>query len=263
MSHLDLLRPRSTRLTALAGLVCAAAWATVIHAAPPFAKGPRDHSLCCGLKIPISADGGPLDFSDPAYAKAVALHHQSFDSESSALPGSADPDHPGARSPQPPPARPILRPPGPPPPALDGPPETQSGYIKIAFSQLAGFTFNAPPQPLPAGTSPPDVLAQVPASIRRLDGKKVVLTGFMLPTKLEGGFATEFFFLSSSQLCCYGVTPIVNEWISVKMKKEGLPPVQDVPMLLAGRLRVRAQWDDGLLSTIYELEGDGLFKMNN
>lgn len=44
------------------------------------------------------------------------------------------------------------------------------------------------------------------------------------------------------------------------MKKEGLPPVQDVPMLLAGRLRVRAQWDDGMLSTIYELEGDGLLK---
>jgi hypothetical protein len=258
---LSSLRGRTVRYAFAAATVLA----SLALAAPPFGKGPRDHSLCCGLKIPISADGGPLDFSDPAYAKAVALHNQSFDSESSALPGSADPDHPGARSPQPPPppARPILRLPGPPLAALDGPLETQSGYIKIAFSQLAGFTFNAPPQPLPAGTSPPDVLAQVPASIRRLDGKKVVLTGFMLPTKLEGGFATEFFFLSSSQLCCYGVTPIVNEWISVKMKKEGLPPVQDVPMLLAGRLRVRAQWDDGLLSTIYELEGDGLLKMNN
>ncbi|MSU67526.1 MAG: hypothetical protein EXS40_02980 [Opitutaceae bacterium] len=239
--------------------------ASLALAAPPFGKGPRDHSLCCGLKIPISADGGPLDFSDPAYAKAVALHNQSFDSESSALPGSADPDHPGARMPlpPPPPARPILRLPGPLLAALDGPLETQSGYTKIAFSQLAGFTFTAPAQPLPPGTPPPDVLAQVPASIRRLDGKKVVLTGFMLPTKLEGGFATEFFFLSSSQLCCYGVTPIVNEWIAVKMKKEGLPPVQDVPMFLAGRLRVRAQWDDGMLSTIYELEGDGLLKMKN
>ena len=265
MSILDLLCPQPTRLTTLGAVAAAAALVTVTLAAPPFGKGPRDHSLCCGLKIPISADGGPLDFSDPAYAKAVALHNQSFDSESSALPGSADPEHPGARSEMPPPspARPILRLPGPPLAALDGPLETQSGYIKIAFSQLAGFTFNAPLQPLPAGTSPPDVLAQVPASIRRLDGKKVVLTGFMLPTKLEGGFATEFFFLSSSQLCCYGVTPIVNEWISVKMKKEGLPPVQDVPMLLAGRLRVRAQWDDGLLSTIYELEGEGLLKMNN
>ena len=208
---LSSLRGRTVRYAFAAATVLA----SLAFAAPPFGKGPRDHSLCCGLKIPISADGGPLDFSDPAYAKAVALHNQSFDSESSALPGSADPDHPGAHSPQPPPppARPILRLPGPP--------------------------------------------------LSALDGKKVVLTGFMLPTKLEGGFATEFFFLSSSQLCCYGVTPIVNEWISVKMKKEGLPPVQDVPMLLAGRLRVRAQWDDGLLSTIYELEGDGLLKMNN
>jgi hypothetical protein len=46
----------------------------------------------------------------------------------------------------------------------------------------------------------------------------------------------------------------------VKMKKEGLPAVQDVPMTLAGRLRVRAQWTDGLLSSLYELEGDGLLK---
>jgi hypothetical protein len=47
------------------------------------------------------------------------------------------------------------------------------------------------------------------------------------------------------------------------MKKEGIPPVQDVPMTLAGRLRVRAQWNDGFLSTLYELEGDGLLKTKN
>ena len=265
MSRPALLRSHPRGLTALGVFALATTLATVTLAAPPFAKGPRDHSLCCGLKIPVNADSGPLDFSDPAYAKAVALHQQSFDAESSAVPGSAAPDLPDSSPPNPPPplARPILRLPGPPLSALDGPLETQSGYTKIAFSQLAGWSFTAPPQPLPAGTSPPDVIAQVPASIRRLDGKKVVLTGFMLPTKLEGGFATEFFFLSSSQLCCYGVTPTVNEWIAVKMKKEGLPPVQDVPMTLAGRLRVRAQWNDGLLATIYELEGDGLLKTKN
>ena len=49
----------------------------------------------------------------------------------------------------------------------------------------------------------------------------------------------------------------------IKMKKEGIPPVQDVPMTLAGRLRVRAQWADGFLSTLYELEGDGLLKTKN
>ena len=265
MSRLDPVRPRNTLLSALAGLVCTGALATVIHAALPFSKGPLDHSLCCGPKNPLNPDGGPLDFPVHAYAKAVALLQSSFDAASSAPLGSVVPGHPSVQiaSPPLPPARPILRLPGPPLAALDGPLETQSGYAKIAFTQLAGFTFTPPPQPLPPGTPPPDVLAQIPASIRRLDGKKVVLTGFMLPTKLEGGFATEFFFLSSSQLCCYGVTPTVNEWISVKMKKEGLPPVQDVPMFLAGRLRVRAQWNDGILSTIYELEGDGLLKLKN
>jgi hypothetical protein len=157
-------------------------------------------------------------------------------------------------------AAPAAPNPGPSLAALEGPLETISGYAKVAFSQLAGFKFRPPAQPLAAGQAAPDVLTQVPAPIRRLDGKKVVLTGYMLPLKLEGGLATEFFFLSSPTLCCYGIVPEVNEWMHVRMKKEGLPPVQDVPMFLAGRLHVRARWDDGYLTGIYELEGDGLLK---
>jgi hypothetical protein len=136
-----------------------------------------------------------------------------------------------------------------------------SGYSKISYSQLAAFKFRPPAQPVSAGQPPPDVLAQVPAAIRRLDGRKVVLTGFMLPTKLENGYATEFLFLSSSQLCCFGITPALNEWILVRMRKEGLPAVQDVPVALAGRLRVQARWSEGFLTSIYELEGDGLLKI--
>jgi hypothetical protein len=133
-----------------------------------------------------------------------------------------------------------------------------SGYSKISYSQLAAFKFRPPAQPVSAGQPPPDVLAQVPAAIRRLDGQKVVLIGYMLPLKLEAGLATEFFFLSSQNACCYGVMPEVNEWMLVKMRKEGLPPVQDVPMFLAGRLHVRPRWEEGYLLGIYDLEGDGL-----
>ena len=242
----------------------AVVWATLAAAAPPFIKGPRDHSVCCGLTAPVDPDGVPLDFSDPAYAEILARQQARAHARATTSPAAPTPataiENPQSQIAPP---RPILRIPGPPLSALDGPLETQSGYAKIAFTQLAGFTFTAPAQPLSPGTPPPDVLAQVPAAVRRLDGKKVVLTGFMLPTKLTDGFATEFFFLSSSQLCCYGVTPTVNEWIAVKMKKEGLPAMQDVPLFLAGRLRVRAQWTDGFLASIYELEGDGLLKLKN
>ena len=144
--------------------------------------------------------------------------------------------------------------------ALDGPLVTISGYSKISYSQLAGFKFRPPPQPIATDQPPPDALAHVPAAIRRLDGKNVVLTGYMLPLKLENGLTTEFFFLSSPTACCYGLIPEGNEWMLVKMRKEGLPPIQDVPIFLAGRLHVRARWDEGYLLGIYDLEGDGLLK---
>ena len=163
-----------------------------------------------------------------------------------------------------PPATPAAAPdPGPPAPALAalaGPLETVSGYSKISYSQLAGFKFRPPPQPIAPDQPPPDVLAQVPVVLRRLDGKKVVLVGYMLPLTLKDGLATEFFFLSSPNACCYGIVPEVNEWMHVKMRREGLPPVQDVPLFLAGRLHVRARWDEGYLLGIYDLEGDGLLK---
>ena len=244
-------------------LTLAVACVTASFAAPPFAKTPRgDHSLCCGIKVPLDPDGVPLDFSDPAYAEVLARQQAharaTAAAEKSSAPSSAPIENP--KSPTGSPPRPLLRLPGPPLSALDGPLTTRSGYTEIAFSQLAGFSFTAPTEALPAGTLVPDLLAQVPASVRRLDGKKVVLTGFMLPTKMENGFATEFLFLSSSQLCCYGTTPAANEWMLVKMKKEGLPAVQDVPMTLAGRLRVQPRWTDGFLTSLYELEGDGLLK---
>ena len=137
---------------------------------------------------------------------------------------------------------------------------TVSGYSHLSFAQLAGFKFRPPPQPVPAGAPAPEVLAQVPAAIRRFDGRKVVLTGFMLPLKLEGGLATEFFLLSNPSLCCYGIMPEMNEWMHVRMRGEGLPPVQDVPVFLAGILKVRARWEAGYLTGIYELEGHGLLK---
>ena len=135
-----------------------------------------------------------------------------------------------------------------------------AGYAKVHFSQLAGFKYRPPSQPVPAGEALPDALAQVPELIRGLDGRKVVLSGFMLPLKLENGFATEFFLLSNSSLCCYGIVPEMNEWIHVRMRAEGLPAVQDVPVFLAGKLQVKARWEAGYLTGSYEMEGHGLLK---
>lgn len=221
-------------------------------------RGIRDHTLCCGTK-PSGLDGSSL----PADHWAAWLLPGAAALETPAVPASPTAVSPtagsGADSP-PAAAAAIPAPPPLPAPAWDKPLKTVSGYTQVGFDWLAGFALPSPATPVAQGAPPPDVLAQVPAPIKRLDGKKVLVTGFMLPVKIEKGFATEFLLLSSPLLCCYGVTPAVNQWILVKMRQEGLPPVQDVPMPVAGRLRLRAQWESGLLTGIYELEGEGLLK---
>jgi hypothetical protein len=241
----------------VAGLVLGA-WLGSPAGAAPFAGPKVDHALCCprGFNPFLHGEAGSdpllnvmpgLEFGGDSAAGRAARRAPA------AVAGARGATEPGA-TPQPP------VPAGPPLAALDGPLENVSGYAKVHYSQLAGFKFRPPPQPIAPGQPPPEVLGQVPAGIRRLDGKKVVLTGYMLPLKLENGLATEFFFLSSPTLCCYGVVPEVNEWMLVKMRKEGLPAVQDVPLFLAGRLRVQARWEEGYLVGIYEMEGDGLLK---
>lgn len=221
----------------------------------PFSGPKIDHSLCCPRGY------NPLRHEDREIAgdffpDAVPGLPRGADSAISVSERRA-PAGVGKESAKPP--APVL-PEGPPLSALERPPEMVAGYSKVHFSQLAGFKYRPPSQPVPAGEALPDALAQVPELIRGLDGRKVVLSGFMLPLKLENGFATEFFLLSNSSLCCYGIMPEMNEWIHVRMRAEGLPAVQDVPVFLAGKLQVKARWEAGYLTGIYEMEGHGLLK---
>lgn len=221
----------------------------------PFSGPKIDHSLCCPRGY------NPLRHEDREMAgdffpEAVPGLPRGADSAISVSERRA-PAGVGKESAKPP--APVL-PEGPPLSALERPPEMVAGYSKVHFSQLAGFKYRPPSQPVPAGEALPDALAQVPELIRGLDGRKVVLSGFMLPLKLENGFATEFFLLSNSSLCCYGIMPEMNEWIHVRMRAEGLPAVQDVPVFLAGKLQVKARWEAGYLTGIYEMEGHGLLK---
>lgn len=124
---------------------------------------------------------------------------------------------------------------------------------RIGFERLAGFPFTIPTPPATADR----VLRQIPADIRALDGKTVVVTGFMLPVKVEAGVTTEFLLMASSQLCCFGITPAMNAWVTVTMPK-GTLAKQDVPLSFRGRLRVAPHWDNGWLSSIYQLEAEAL-----
>jgi len=140
------------------------------------------------------------------------------------------------------------------------------GYEKVGFDQLASFTFTPPAE----GAAPEsDAKAaaqgdeQIPARIRSFDAKKVALTGFMLPVKMDGGLVKEFLLMKDQMTCCFGVMPRINEWVVVKMTGKGAPPLMDVPITFEGTLKVGAMYENGYLTGIYQLAGDRLAESKN
>jgi hypothetical protein len=136
------------------------------------------------------------------------------------------------------------------------------GYTKAGFEVLAGYTFvpaeldpSAPPgTPLPSGAK------QIPPQVQALHGQKVVVTGYMLPTKMDKGLVKEFLLVSSPMLCCYGATPQVNEFVVVNMGANGVKAVMDTPVQFLGKLAVKEMYEDGFLTNIYSLEGERMGK---
>jgi len=131
-------------------------------------------------------------------------------------------------------------------------PATPDGYENVGFDRLAAFDYT-PPETETA--KPTD---QIPAPIKALDQRKVAVTGFMLPTKMEKGLVKEFLLVKDAMMCCYGVMPKVNEWIVVKMNGAGVKPLMDLPITFEGRLRVGEMFENGYLTGLYLLEGDRL-----
>jgi uncharacterized protein len=136
-------------------------------------------------------------------------------------------------------------------------PDLDGAYLKLGFDRLAGFKFVTPAYDPVADPKavPPTGEEQIPTDVKGWNEKKAVITGFMLPTKLENGKATEFLIMANQMACCYGTVPNMNEWVVVRMP-QGTPVTQDVPISFYGTLRVGAMFESGYMTGIYALDAD-------
>jgi hypothetical protein len=128
----------------------------------------------------------------------------------------------------------------------------EAEVMAVGFDKLASFEFTAPEDPAKA----PAAEAQIPAKVRELTNKKVAVTGYMLPVKMDAGLVTEFLLVKDPMMCCYGVMPKVNEWVVVRMVGKGVPPLMDVPITFEGTLQVGQLYEGGYLTGLYLLKGD-------
>ena len=134
-----------------------------------------------------------------------------------------------------------------------------SSAITITSSKnfaTAGPSFAATAAPAATpGAKPPTGEEQIPPAVKSWNGKKAVITGYMVPVKMDKGLVTEFLLMRNTMACCFGTVPNMNEWVIVKMKK-GVAPMMDIPVAFYGQLKVGAMFENGYMTGLYELDAE-------
>jgi hypothetical protein len=138
------------------------------------------------------------------------------------------------------------------------------GAIKaLNFKNLAGFKYEYPYEE-PKG-KPWELQEQfekrVPEHIRKLNGSKVALKGFMLPVETKKDRVTKFLLMADQSSCCFGKIPEPNEWVVVDMTaKEGGPILMDQLVEIDGKIEVEEKWEEGFFVGIYHISANTVQK---
>jgi hypothetical protein len=102
-----------------------------------------------------------------------------------------------------------------------------------------------------------DGLKGMPKKLKDLNGKKVLMSGFMLPID-EVQNIKEFLLVQSLWSCCYGQPPDINGIVRVVMPKGKTTDYFFDPLKVIGTFKVEATTIDGYCVDIYQIEVESL-----
>jgi hypothetical protein len=127
--------------------------------------------------------------------------------------------------------------------------EIKAGKIKgldkiLPFDELTSWPYE-------------DALKGMPKRVKELSGKKVLMTGFMLPID-EVQNIKEFLLVESLWSCCYGQPPDIHGIVRVVMPKTKTTDYFFDPLKLIGTFKVEATMMDGYCVDIYQLHCESL-----
>ena len=97
----------------------------------------------------------------------------------------------------------------------------------------------------------------MPKRVKELSGKKVLMTGFMLPID-EVKDIKEFLLVESLWSCCYGQPPDIHGIVRVVMPPKKTTDYFFDPLKVIGTFKVEATMMDGYCVDIYQLHCDSL-----
>jgi hypothetical protein len=136
------------------------------------------------------------------------------------------------------------------PPAVKVPP----GVTLVGFGELAGAALPEPGARAGRG----DYLKAVPKSVLQLEGQRVLIQGFMIPTVTADHRVKEFLLVRNQASCCFGMPPQISEVLEVRMAAEPAEPLMDRTVNVIGQFHVQEHWAGPYLGSLYQLEGDSV-----
>ncbi len=140
-----------------------------------------------------------------------------------------------------------------------GSPAVKGGYLVVDFERLASFDFDPPSSSATNHLGMADEAdGEIPADIKALDKKKVMLRGFMMPVIMDGENTTEFFITRNPMCCAFGMPTKLNELVTVKVGGKGLEPNMGQPVTIKGTLHVGTIRDAGDVTGLYRMDGEAL-----
>jgi hypothetical protein len=125
---------------------------------------------------------------------------------------------------------------------LSGGIEQHAGYAEVDLKELGNFPLNDD-----------STINDVPARWKGLDGKRVLLQGFMYAPNSAGGDVSNFQFVYNRTKCCFSGPPQVQERVFVRMPKGSIPYDNDM-VKVTGTLHVDVVKDGGKIISVYTLD---------
>ena len=133
-------------------------------------------------------------------------------------------------------------------PAVKVPP----GTIRVDFGDLAKAARRVDAEQ----ARPGDFLKAMPGAVRRLDGARVLVQGFMIPTRGEGRGVSAFLLVRSQANCCFGMPLQVSDMVEVHLAGKPAERLMDRVLCVVGTLHVRERWAGQDLGSLYQLDAD-------
>jgi hypothetical protein len=101
---------------------------------------------------------------------------------------------------------------------------------------------------------------ELPEPVRGLEGQRVTIEGYMIPSKWTGTQLREFLLVRDQSACCVGSVPRPGHWVQVRVSKdEGQEFMPYVPVRAHGVLGLnRTMPEGGFVTCTYTLECDSV-----